>query len=178
LSQFTCEPNSDKRTLAEFNFPPRVYPLGRLDYDSEGLLLLSDDGSMNKVLLDPANAHKRTYLVQVENVPTEDSLEKLEKGIILQGEKTLPCRAKLLNEEPDLPPRDVPIRFRKNIPTAWLKLTIAEGKNRQVRRMTAAIGYPTLRLVRVAIGNLTLEELELQPGKWARLKADQVEGIF
>lgn len=164
LSQFSSD-GSDKRTLAEFGFPSGVYPIGRLDFDSEGLLLLSNDGSLNKRLLDPKNAHARTYLVQVENIPNEDALEKLRYGVLIEGRKTLPAAVRLLESTPDLPPRPVPIRFRKNIPTRWIELTITEGKNRQVRKMTAAVGHPTLRLVRIAIGDLSLFDLQLSPGE-------------
>lgn len=164
LSQFSSD-GSDKRTLAEFGFPSDVYPIGRLDFDSEGLLLLSNDGSLNKRLLDPKNAHARTYLVQVENIPKEDALDKLRYGVLIEGRKTLPAGVRLLECTPDLPPRPVPIRFRKNIPTSWIELTITEGKNRQVRKMTAAVGHPTLRLVRIAIGDLSLFDLELSPGE-------------
>lgn len=177
LSQFSSD-GSNKRTLAEFGFPRDVYPIGRLDYDSEGLILLSNDGSLNKRLLDPNNAHPRTYLAQVDNIPDAAALEKLQRGVIIEARKTLPAQARLLDNEPDLPPRPVPIRFRKNIPTSWLELTISEGKNRQVRKMTAAIGHPTLRLIRVAIGNLSLFDLELDPGEKKLLSSDHFKLVF
>ena len=178
LCQFTPEPGSDKGTLAEFGFPPDVYPVGRLDADSEGLLLLSDDARMNSRLLDPKNEHPRTYLAQVENVPAPASIEKLESGVDIKGHWTLPAKVSLIKEEPHLPERGKPIRYRKNIPTAWLQVTITEGKNRQVRRMTAAVGHPTLRLVRVAIGALQLESLGLKPGQWRQLTDEELALAF
>ena len=141
-------------TLADFGFPPRVYPIGRLDADSEGLLLLSDEPELNQRLLHPRNAHAREYWVQVERIPSVAALRQLEEGLLIQGHRTRPCRARLLEPQPQLPPRDPPIRERKSVPDCWLSLELIEGKNRQVRRMTAAIGHPTLRLVRVRIGGL------------------------
>ncbi len=177
LTQFTQD-GSDKRTLAEFNFPPDVYPVGRLDYDSEGLIVLTDDGSLNKSLLDPQFGHDRAYLVQVETKPTPEQLEQLRDGVIIGVEKTMPADARIVESEPAIPTRPVPIRFRKNIPTAWLLLTLREGKNRQVRRMTAAVGCPTLRLVRVAIGRLDLFKTAIQPGERIRLTLQQVSMLF
>jgi 23S rRNA pseudouridine2457 synthase len=174
LCQFTQPDNSEKRTLSEFGFPKNVYPLGRLDYDSEGLLLLSDDNKLNHQLLDPFFAHKRTYLVQVENVPSQDALGELQRGIYIEGYLTKPCKAKLLATEPALPERSHPIRVRKHIPTAWLELTLTEGKNRQVRKMTAKIGCPTLRLVRAAIGALRIPDLGLQSGEWRKLTVPEL----
>ncbi len=164
----------EKDTLANFDFPPRVYPLGRLDTDSEGLLLLSDDPDLNDILLHPRNAHTRTYYAQVERIPEPSDLLNLEN----QSQRQV--QAKLLSAEPDLPPRPVhaPIRFRKNIPTAWVSITMTEGKNRQVRKMTAAIGYPTLRLVRVAIGNLRLQLLGLEPGEWKYLGPNELNLVL
>ena len=171
LNQFTPD-QPGQRTLAEFGFPPKVYPLGRLDLDSEGLLLLSDEPGLNSRLLDPESAHPRTYLAEVEGIPTRKALAALKAGgIDLKGHRTRPCRARLLDFPPQLPPRDPPVRFRKSIPTSWLELTLTEGKNRQVRRMTAAVGFPTLRLVRSAIGGLLLGGLE--PGSWFELTPDQ-----
>ena len=167
LSQFTPEPGSQFRTLADFGFPPRVYPIGRLDADSEGLLLLSDEAELNERLLHPSHAHEREYWVQVERVPSADALRKLEQGLVIQGHRTLPCRARLLDPQPQMPPRDPPIRVRKNVSDCWLSLELIEGKNRQVRRMTAAIGHPTLRLVRVRIGQLDLEGFP--SGAWREL---------
>ncbi len=163
VSQFTPD-GSPNRTLAEFGFPPRVYPIGRLDADSEGLLLLSDEPELNERLLHPRRGHQRIYWVQVERIPTPDILAKLERGVLIQGHKTLPCRARMLEPQPEMAPRIPPIRFRKSVPDCWIALELVEGKNRQVRRMTAAIGHATLRLVRVQIGCFTLGELA--PGCW------------
>jgi 23S rRNA pseudouridine2457 synthase len=178
LTQFTQPPGSDKKTLADFGFPKSVYPLGRLDYDSEGLLLLSDDANLNQALLDPINAHQRVYLAQIENVPTTSALAALAAGVKLSGRQTAPARVKLLDSEPQLPPRPVPIRFRKEIPTAWIELTLTEGRNRQVRKMTAAVGYPTLRLIRVAIGSLKLLDLGLSPGDWRKLLTGELQSAL
>jgi len=166
LSQFTSE-GSSYRTLAEFGFPPRVYPIGRLDADSEGLLLLSDEPALNEQLLHPRHAHKRVYWAQVERIPGKDTLAELQRGLTIQGRKTLPCRAWLLEPQPEVAPRDPPIRFRKNVPDCWIGLEVVEGKNRQVRRMTAAIGHPTLRLIRIQIGEFRLGDLA--PGQWRSL---------
>jgi len=176
LSQFTPEPGSKFRTLAEFNFPPRVYPIGRLDADSEGLLLLSDESELNERLLHPRHAHEREYWAQVEGLPTPDALAKLKRGVEVQGRKTLPCRAWLLEPQPQLPPRDPPIRHRKSVPDCWIGLELIEGKNRQVRRMTAAVGHPTLRLVRVRIGGLRLGDLA--PGTWRELDEAEREQVL
>jgi 23S rRNA pseudouridine2457 synthase len=166
LSQFTPD-GSPNRPLAEFGFPPRVYPVGRLDADSEGLLLLSDEPDLNERLLHPRHAHEREYWAQVERIPAPAVLEQLARGVVIQGHKTLPCRAWLLEPQPQMPPREPPIRFRKSVADCWIGLELVEGKNRQVRRMTAAVGHPTLRLVRVRIGRFTLGELP--PGKWTAL---------
>ena len=166
LSQFTGD-GSPNRTLAEFHFPKNVYPIGRLDADSEGLLLLSDEAELNQKLLHPAQAHEREYWVQLERIPTSEALAKLEQGVVVSGRQTLPSRAWLLEPQPALPPRDPPIRVRKSVPTCWLGLELIEGKNRQVRRMTAAIGHPTLRLLRVRIGRYGLGNLP--PGVWKLL---------
>ncbi len=178
LSQFTESEDPAKRTLAEFGFPPFVYPVGRLDYDSEGLLLMSDDAKLNAALLHPERKHERTYLAQVENIPSPEALEALRRGVAIQGKPTLPARARLLPEEPDLPDRPVPIRFRKEIPTCWLELTLIEGRNRQVRRMTAAVGHPTLRLIRVAVGDLRLADLGIAPGEMKRLSPKEIRSAF
>jgi 23S rRNA pseudouridine2457 synthase len=178
LSQFSKTEDESKETLALCELPESVYPVGRLDYDSEGLLLLTDDSRLNSRLLDPANAHERTYWAQVENIPTHDQLLKLSRGVVIEGKKTLPAHAELLDFEPVLPEREPPIRFRKNIPTSWLSLTLIEGKNRQVRKMTAAINCPTLRLLRQSIGSLDLFELDLEPGQWCDLSDDQLSRIF
>jgi 23S rRNA pseudouridine2457 synthase len=167
LSQFSEEPGSSARTLKDFIPVPEVYPVGRLDRDSEGLMLLTNNGRVQHRLSDPRFEHPRTYWVQVERIPDEQALQQLRQGVVIQHYRTRPAQVRLLEIEPDLPPRDPPIRFRKNVPTAWLELTLTEGKNRQVRRMTAAVGFPTLRLVRVAIGDLQLAGLE--PGRWREL---------
>jgi len=167
LSQFTPD-LPGQRTLAECGLPPRVYPIGRLDRDSEGLLLLTDEAALVGRLLNPSQAHPREYWVQVEGIPSNDALVRLRAGgIVIQGHRCLPCQAQWLDGEPPLPPRIPPVRFRAKIPTAWLSLQLTEGKNRQVRRMTAAIGFPTLRLVRVRIGQYTLANLK--PGEWRGL---------
>ncbi len=177
LSQFTPEPGSRWRTLADFGLPKNVYALGRLDADSEGLLLLSGESGLNSQLLDPKNAHRREYWVQVERVPTTDTLARLARGgIPIDDYHTRPCRARLLEPAPALAPRDPPIRFRKNIPDAWLALELIEGRNRQVRRMTAAVGHPTLRLVRVRIGDFLLGDLPV--GKSHELTAEERIAVF
>lgn len=173
LSQFTPEPGSRWRTLADFRLPPRVYPVGRLDADSEGVLLLTDEPEVTDQLLPPERRHPREYWVQVERVPDDAALAQLRAGVLLGGVRTAPCEARRLPHPPALPPRDPPIRFRKHVADAWLALELIEGKNRQVRRMTAAVGHPTLRLVRVRIGILTLESLHLAPGRWRQLDATE-----
>jgi 23S rRNA pseudouridine2457 synthase len=178
LSQFTPEPGSRWRTLAEFGLPAGVYPLGRLDADSEGLLLLSDEAGLNSRLLDPAHGHRREYWVQVERIPTDDALRRLAAGVKLGAELTRPGRVRRLEPPPALPPRDPPVRFRKNVPDRWLSLELTEGRNRQVRRMTAAVGHPTLRLVRVRIGDLRLDDLGLAPGTWRELAAAERRRVF
>jgi 23S rRNA pseudouridine2457 synthase len=170
ISQFTPD-GSPNRTLAEFGFPPRVYSIGRLDADSEGLFLLSDEPELNERLLHPRRGHRRVYWAQIERVPMPGALQRLARGVAIQGRRTLPCRAWQLDPPPGVPPRDPPIRFRKTVPTAWIGLEIVEGKNRQVRRMTAAIGHPTLRLLRVQIGLLELGSLPA--GKWKALSGPE-----
>jgi 23S rRNA pseudouridine2457 synthase len=167
LCQFRDE--SGRPTLAPLVPIADIYPAGRLDHDSEGLLLLTDDGRLAHRLTDPRFAHAKTYLVQVERVPEAKALEALRMGVVLGDGKTRPAEVELLEAGPPLPDRPVPIRFRKNVPTAWLRLAIKEGRNRQVRRMTAAVGHPTLRLVRSAIGPVTLGDLA--PGQWRELTA-------
>jgi 23S rRNA pseudouridine2457 synthase len=159
LSQFSADGN--KKTLKDWmSVAEDVYPVGRLDYDSEGLLILTNDTSLNAALLLPKHAHERTYYVQVEGAVTAEALQQLERGVMISsdGKKlmTLPAKAKLLPADPQLPERNPPIRFRKNIPTSWISLTLKEGKNRQVRKMTAAVGFPTLRLVRYSIGRINV----------------------
>lgn len=175
LSQFT-EDGSGNRTLAEFKFPKNVYPIGRLDADSEGLLLLSDEAGLNQMLLHPRHAHERIYWAQVERIPSEKSLQQLAQGVIVQGRKTLPCSAKILEPQPIVLLRDPPVRFRKSVPDCWIELELVEGKNRQVRRMTAAIGHPTLRLLRVRIGNFPLGDLKA--GEWKILGRDEQNLVF
>ncbi len=169
LTQFTDE--SGRATLKEFVWLPDLYPVGRLDRDSEGLLLLTDDGRLAHRLTDPRYEHPKTYLVQVEKVPTLEAIAALTGGVRLKDGMTRPAEARLLDTDPELPDRPVPIRFRKNVPTAWIRLVIREGRNRQVRRMTAAVGYPTLRLVRVAVGPIELGDLK--PGEWRDLTAEE-----
>jgi 23S rRNA pseudouridine2457 synthase len=185
LSQFTPELGSAWKTLADLGpprLPPRVYPLGRLDADSEGLLLLSDEPGLNTRLLDPRHAHEREYWTLVERIPSNDSLARLAAGVRLPDHACAPLRVRGVPacEAAALPPRDPPVRFRKNVPDAWLSLTLHEGKNRQVRRMTAAIGHPTLRLVRVRIGRLTLADLDLlqAPGAWRELTSTERAAAF
>ncbi|MDP2139048.1 MAG: pseudouridine synthase [Candidatus Didemnitutus sp.] len=178
LSQFTPEPGSPWRTLSEFGLPKNAYALGRLDADSEGLLLLSDEPGLNSRLLDPANAHGREYWVQVERIPTDAALAQLAGGVTIGDYQTQPCQVRRLEPAPELPPRDPPIRVRQTVPDCWIALELTEGKNRQVRRMTAAVGHPTLRLVRVRIGALTLEALALAPGQWRELSRTEREMPF
>jgi 23S rRNA pseudouridine2457 synthase len=173
LSQFTDGEN--RQTLKDYISVPDVYPVGRLDWDSEGLLLLTDDGRLQHRLSDPQYGHPRTYWVQVERIPDELALAHLAAGVKIQDYHTKPARVNMLPSEPELPPREPPIRDRQNIPTAWLELTLTEGKNRQVRRMTAAVGFPTLRLVRVAIGSLSLKGLDL--GEWRDLTSAEVKKL-
>lgn len=163
LSQFTPD-GSRHRTLADFGFPKNAYPIGRLDAESEGLLLLSDEAALNERLLHPRHGHVRTYWAQVERVPTAEALAALIRGVVIRAGTTLPCRACLLDPQPMLPPCVPPIRFRKNVPDCWIALELVEGKNHQVRRMTAATGHPTLRLLRAKIGVIELGDLA--PGRW------------
>lgn len=168
--------SGDKSTLSDFGpFPKGIYPVGRLDHDSEGLVLLTNDGALQHVLLEPKFHHPRTYLVQVERIPSPDALRKLRKGVIIENKQTLPADINLLEQEPHLPSRPVPIRFRKNVPTAWIELTLYEGRNRQVRKMTAAVGHPTLRLMRIGIGELSISGL--QPGKHRELSHEEVRRV-
>jgi 23S rRNA pseudouridine2457 synthase len=170
LSRFTPDA-SPNRTLAEFGLPKGVYPIGRLDADSEGLLLLSDEAVLNERLLHPRHAHQREYWAQVERIPSRAALFKLASGLLVQARQTLPCRAWILDPQPEVAPRDPPIRFRKTVPACWIGLELLEGKNRQVRRMTAAIGHPTLRLIRVRIGHFEL--CDLRAGQWRELPPAQ-----
>ena len=172
-----CFTDSDGRqTLADYIDLPGVYAAGRLDMDSEGLLLLTSDGRLAHYITDPQHKLPKVYRAQIERIPTEVALEQLREGVVLNGKKTKPAEVRLLLEDPNLPDRPVPIRFRKNVPTAWVEITLREGLNRQVRRMTAAVGYPTLRLVRVAIGPVVLGDLQL--GKWRDLTSSEIEQIY
>ncbi|KRA17992.1 pseudouridine synthase [Lysobacter sp. Root604] len=166
LCQFTDRSQPPRPTLAGFGLPPEVYAAGRLDHDSEGLLLLTDDGGLAHRLTDPRHKQSKTYWVQVEGDPSEAQLRALREGVDLNDGRTRPAQATRI-ETPTLWPRDPPVRFRKTVPDAWLALTIGEGRNRQVRRMTAAVGLPTLRLVRVAIAEHRLDGLA--PGAWREL---------
>ena len=160
-------------TLTPFGFPKDVYAVGRLDKDSEGLLILSDDGAFIDTLLSPKHDKEKTYWVEVENIPTDEALEKLRRGgIAIQDYKTKPARVKILNPQPEVAPRVPPIRERKTVPTCWIEITISEGKNRQVRRMTAAVGFPTLRLVRMKVGKFSLGDLK--PGSWIEIKKEDI----
>ncbi len=179
LCQFTDNrhPSKDQRlTLKNYISLPSVYPVGRLDRDSEGLLLLTNCGPLQHRLSQPKFRHPRTYWVQVERIPTESALEQLRQGVIIQGYRTRPAQVKRLLQAPSLPPRDPPIRFRKTVPTAWLELSLTEGRNRQVRRMTAQVGFPTLRLVRVAIAHLRLNTLS--PGQWRELTPSEIHPLL
>lgn len=179
LCQFS--PEGDKQTLAHYlDVPKDVYPVGRLDYDSEGLLLLTNDKSLNARLLKPGRAHEREYWVQLEGSITPEALKLLEKGLVInidgKPHKTLPAKVVLMPNEPALPPRHPPVRYRQHIPTSWISLTLTEGKNRQVRRMTAAAGFPTLRLVRTRIGQVTLGNM--QPGEWREINAGELNSLL
>lgn len=174
LCQFTDDSphNSDRETLKKYIDIPNIYSVGRLDLDSEGLLLLTDNPRVKHRLCEPSFAHPRIYWTQVENIPNSQALRQLQQGVIIQGKKTKKAIATLLAKEPELPPRNPPVRYRREIPTAWIELILTEGRNRQVRKMTAAVGHPTLRLIRVKIGidshcDLTLTGLE--PGQWRKL---------
>ncbi|MFT3736046.1 MAG: pseudouridine synthase [Rhodocyclaceae bacterium] len=171
LSQFTSE--AGHATLADIVKVPHVYAAGRLDADSEGLLLLTDDGALQNQLADPRHKQPKTYLVQVEGTPEEAAMAQLRRGVELDGRMTRPCEARQVEEPAWLWPRNPPVRFRKTIPTAWLEIVLTEGRNRQVRRMTASVGLPTLRLIRVAIGEWSLDGIA--PGEWKdALPAPQV----
>lgn len=159
------------QTLRDYVAIPQVYSVGRLDRDSEGLMLLTDNGRVQHRLTDPRYAHPRTYWVQVEHIPNATALQQLSRGVTIQNYRTRPAKVRLLTDEPDLPPREPPIRYRKTVPTSWLEMTLTEGRNRQVRRMTAAVGHPTLRLIRVAIAHLRIDGL--LPGQWRDLNPSE-----
>ena len=173
LTKFTDA--EGRPTLADYIDVPNVYPIGRLDRDSEGMLLLTDDGALAHRLTDPRFAHPRTYAVQVERVPSVDALAQLTQGVVLSDGPTRPALASLLDASPAFPERDPPIRHRLSVPTAWIELTLTEGRNRQVRRMTAAVGHPTLRLVRIAVGDIDLDGLE--PGAWHALSVEEARSV-
>ena len=173
LTQFTDE--TGRATLKDYVKVPAIYPVGRLDYDSEGLVLLTDDKTLQHRLSDPKFRIEKTYWVQVDGLPTEEALEELRRGVTIKGVKTAPAKAEILQEEPQVWERSTPIRFRKEIPATWVEIKISQGMNRQVRRMTAAVGYPTLRLIRPRIGPLTIGDL--QPGEYRELTADEVRKL-
>jgi len=170
-----CQFSGDRDTLKNYIAVENVYPVGRLDRDSEGLVLMTDDGELQHRLSDPKFGHPRTYWAQVEGTPEEKVLRRLREGVTIQGYRTRAARVALLQSEPGLPPRHPPIRYRKNVPTTWIEIMLSEGRNRQVRRMTAAVGHPTLRLVRAAIGALRVEGLE--PGEWRELSANELRQL-
>lgn len=162
-------------TLADYIDVPGVYAAGRLDQDSEGLMILTSDGALAHRITDPLHKLGKIYLVQVEREPADDALSRLRSGVVLSGQRTRPAEVRVLTEAPSMPDRPVPIRFRKNVPTAWIEIILREGMNRQVRRMTAAVGHPTLRLIRIAIGPILLGDLP--PGKWRDLGPDEIAQI-
>jgi len=175
ICQFS-DAKGDRNTLADFVQVPEVYPVGRLDRDSEGLVLLTSDGWLQHRLTDPRYDHPKTYWAQVEGIPDEAALQHLREGVQIWDDfRTRPAQARLLDQEPDLPPRNPPIRYRAAIPTAWIEIVLTEGRNRQVRRMTATVGFPTLRLVRAAIGELRLGTLA--PGQWRDLTPEELNFI-
>jgi 23S rRNA pseudouridine2457 synthase len=173
LTQFTDE--NGRATLKDFVPVPHIYPVGRLDYDSEGLVLLTDDKVLQHRLSDPRYKIEKTYWVQVEGVPTEAALAQLRAGVMIKNVKTAPAQARCLAQPPEVWERSKPIRFRANIPTTWLEIRLTQGMNRQVRKMTAAVGFPTLRLIRAAIGPLSLGEL--QPGQYRSLQAAEIKSL-
>jgi 23S rRNA pseudouridine2457 synthase len=169
------DPNG-RPTLADYINVPGVYAAGRLDMDSEGLLLLTSDGTLAHHITDPQHKLPKLYLAQIERIPSEQALEQLREGVVLNGKKTRLAEVRLLPDDPQLPDRPVPIRFRKNVPTAWIEITLREGLNRQVRRMTALVGHPTLRLVRVAIGPVLLGDL--QSGDWRDVTGHEIAQVY
>ena len=177
LSQFSDRAATGRTLLKDFIPVPNVYPVGRLDHDSEGLMLLTSDGPLQHRLSDPKFGHPRTYWVQVEHIPTLDALSKLQNGgLNIQDYRTRPTQVHILSPTPTIPSRIPPIRSRQSIPTTWIQITLTEGRNRQVRRMTAAIGCPTLRLIRVAIGPLHLGNLG--PGQWRDLTLHELKTLM
>ena len=180
LCQFTDNSDNPRPTLKDYISIPEVYPVGRLDLDSEGLLLLTNNGQLQNRLANPKFAHPRTYYVQVERIPNESVLNTLRNGVTIKNYRTRKAKVRLLPTEPNLPPRIPPIRDRKSVPTCWLEMTLTEGKNRQVRRMTAAVGFPTLRLVRISLGSgaYKLDLTGLKPGQWRKLTASEIEKLI
>ena len=162
-------------TLMDYIDVPGVYAAGRLDQDSEGLMILTSDGALAHRITDPQHKLPKVYLAQVERVPNDDAISRLRSGVVLSGQRTRPAEARVLADAPALPDRPVPIRVRKNVPTSWIEITLHEGMNRQVRRMTAAVGHPTLRLIRIAIGPIRLDDLS--PGQWRDLAPDEIAKI-
>jgi 23S rRNA pseudouridine2457 synthase len=173
LTQFTDE--TGRATLKDFVQVPGIYPVGRLDYDSEGLVLLTDDKKLQHRLSDPKFKVEKTYWVQVEGIPDETALDNLRRGVIIKNVKTAPAKARILEPSPQVWERSKPIRFRANIPTTWVEIKISQGMNRQVRKMTAAVGFPTLRLIRPAIGPLSLDNL--QPGESRPLTPAEITAL-
>ncbi len=163
-------------TLADYIAIPGVYAAGRLDLDSEGLMVLTSDGRLANHITDPQHKLPKVYLAQVEGMPNDEALGQLRQGILLNGTRTRPAEVHVLSDVPELPDRPVPIRFRKSVPTAWVQITLRDGLNRQVRRMTAAVGHPTLRLVRIAIGTLVLGDLP--PGQWRVLTRSELARTY
>jgi pseudouridine synthase len=175
LSQFSDRADPPRATLADYIDLPAVYGAGRLDRDSEGLLILSEDTRLRTMLTEPRHETPRTYWAQVEGIPDDLAVEQLRSGVMIKGKATLPAKARRLEATPELPERSVPIRVRKAIPDSWLELQLTEGRNRQVRRMTAAVGHPTLRLVRWSVGSVTLKGLS--PGSYRELDDDEVANL-
>lgn len=173
MCQFSA--HATRPTLADFLSIPNIYPAGRLDADSEGLLLLTDDGKLQHSIAHPSQKSAKTYLAQVEGSPSKEQMEKLRGGLDLGDFVTQACEAKRVAEPDWLWPRTPPVRSRQNITTSWLTITLHEGKNRQVRRMTAAVGLPTLRLIRIAIGNLSLQSHPLMPGEWLKIDSSAIK---
>ncbi len=176
LTQFTDPDGTGRKTVGDYVGVAGVYAAGRLDADSEGLLILTSDGGLQHRLTDPKFGHEKTYWAQVEGEPEEAALEPLRRGVTIQGYRTRPAKVRVLGESPEVAPRDPPVRYRVSIPTSWVEVTLAEGRNRQVRRMTAAVGFPTLRLIRVAIAGVRLGGLE--PGQWRQLTEDEVKALI
>jgi 23S rRNA pseudouridine2457 synthase len=174
LSSFT-DPEG-RSTVGDYVDVPGIYAAGRLDYDSEGLLILTSDGRLAHRITHPRFKLSKGYLVQVENIPGDSALNQLRQGVLVKGRQTLPAKVELLSDEPQLFPRSEPIRYRKTVPTAWLRILIREGRKRQIRRMTAAVGHPTLRLIRTSIGPITLGDL--RPGQWRSLTGEELQTLW